>query len=369
MEQQFRSKVFYSSIVYEISSLIKEDVIFTNEEGIIVASTDPSRIDQFHEGALIAVQQRKLMHMTEELTRKLKGVRKGVVIPIIFDEGKPIGVIGITGEPEKVAPYAMLVQKVTRLLVQDFLIQMNQERKIRELEFFIYDWLNSKEIDHSIIERGSFFRIQIKNYEQVIIMRLLNSFENLTVNELNLLKKLWGDENDTLFIRWGQNKILILTKGYIKELLRNKLETFIKKVESNLKVEVLIGVGQPTSYDRLYKSLQQAEKASSGKSNQSKIVFEDELRFDLLMNELKIETKQLFVNRTIAPIINNEVLFETLKVWFENNMSLQKTSEQLFIHKNTLQYRLRKIEELTNLKVNRLHDLVLLYVGYRFFVE
>lgn len=369
MEQQFRSKVFYSSIVYEISSLINEDVIFTNEEGIIVASTDPSRINQFHEGALLAVQQRKLMHMTEELSRKLKGVRKGVVIPIIFDDSKPIGVIGITGEPEDVAPYAMLVQKVTRLLVQDFLIQMNQERQIRELEFFIYDWLYSKEINESIIERGKFFRIQIKNYEQVIIMKLLNSYENLSVNELHLLKKLWGDENGALFIRWGQNKILIITKRYIKELLRNKLVSFIQKVESNLNVKVLMGVGQPTSYDRLYTSLQQAEKASSVKSNKSKILFEDELRFDLLMNDVKNETKELFVKRTIAPIINDEVLFETLKIWIENNMSNQKASEQLYIHKNTLQYRLKKIEELTELKLNQLHDLVLLYVGYRFIVD
>jgi carbohydrate diacid regulator len=131
----------------------------------------------------------------------------------------------------------------------------------------------------------------------------------------------------------------------------------------------LIGVGQPTSYDRLYKSLQQAEKASSVKSCKSKIVFEDELRLDLLMNDVKNETKELFVERTIAPIMKDEILFETLKVWIENNMSNQKASEQLYIHKNTIQYRLKKIEELTNLKLNQLHDLVLLYVGYRLIVE
>lgn len=75
------------------------------------------------------------------------------------------------------------------------------------------------------------------------------------------------------------------------------------------------------------------------------------------------------MERTIAPIMKDEILFETLKVWIENNMSNQKASEQLYIHKNTIQYRLKKIEELTNLKLNQLHDLVLLYVGYRLIVE
>ena len=36
-----------------------------------------------------------------------------------------------------------------------------------------------------------------------------------------------------------------------------------------------------------------------------------------------------------------------LKVYFSTDMSLKDTSEKIFLHKNTLQYKLNRIEKLT----------------------
>src|SRR5699024_3334106 len=129
-----------------------------------------ARINNFHEGAFIAMKSKKNMEMTEALAAQLEGVRKGVVLPLILDE-KPLGVIGITGEPEIVRPYAMLVQKVAELFMQDSIIQTDRERQARELEFFVFDWLNSKEITKSLIERSNFLGINIKKYNRVAILR------------------------------------------------------------------------------------------------------------------------------------------------------------------------------------------------------
>lgn len=46
-------------IVSEIAELIKEDVILTDRRGFIQASTDKERINQFHEGALISLREKK----------------------------------------------------------------------------------------------------------------------------------------------------------------------------------------------------------------------------------------------------------------------------------------------------------------------
>ncbi|MEF3693034.1 MAG: helix-turn-helix domain-containing protein, partial [Acholeplasmataceae bacterium] len=40
-------------------------------------------------------------------------------------------------------------------------------------------------------------------------------------------------------------------------------------------------------------------------------------------------------------------LIELLKVFYKENGSIEKTSEKMFIHKNTLQYRLNKITQIT----------------------
>ena len=74
----------YTNVVNEVNNLIKEEVILINEEGVIVASTDPSRVNDFHEGGLLSIQRKEKMIMTEELTSSLKGVRKGVCLPIVM---------------------------------------------------------------------------------------------------------------------------------------------------------------------------------------------------------------------------------------------------------------------------------------------
>src|SRR5699024_2098036 len=98
MKRLFQTNHIFSLLVWEIQKLINEDVIVTNEYGKIVASTDESRLNKFHEGALLAIKQRKQLMMTKEHTLNLAGVKKGILLPIIIDQ-QPIGVLGITGTP------------------------------------------------------------------------------------------------------------------------------------------------------------------------------------------------------------------------------------------------------------------------------
>ncbi|MFC0309861.1 PucR family transcriptional regulator, partial [Gallibacterium trehalosifermentans] len=56
-------------------------------------------------------------------------------------------------------------------------------------------------------------------------------------------------------------------------------------------------------------------------------------------------------------------LRKTLQQYFLSNCDLTLTSEKLFIHTNTLRYRLKKIEQLTHLKFNDINDLFILYLS------
>src|SRR5699024_8043791 len=98
MQPLFQTNKIFTSLVIEITNLINENVIITDETGTIVASTEKNRIGQFHEGAFLAMQKKEKMVMTEGLTTKLQGVRAGIVLPVII-ENSPYGVLGITGEP------------------------------------------------------------------------------------------------------------------------------------------------------------------------------------------------------------------------------------------------------------------------------
>lgn len=70
-------------------------------------------------------------------------------------------------------------------------------------------------------------------------------------------------------------------------------------------------------------------------------MFEEELRFEMLQYDSDYRIKELFIKRTIAPLLSDKNLLMTLDSWLANNMSIQQTAESLNIHKNTL-YSVRK---------------------------
>ena len=61
---------------------------------------------------------------------------------------------------------------------------------------------------------------------------------------------------------------------------------------------------------------------------------------------------------------NETQYFETLKVYLLNEMSYQKTAEKLFIHKNTVIYRIRRIEELFRLNLKDCRVITALYLSF-----
>lgn len=357
----------YHSVVEQVYELIKENVILTNEKGFIVASTDRSRISNFHEGAMLAIKERKKMIITEEFAKLLKGVRPGIVLPIIIDE-KAVSAIGITGDPTVVQPYGLLVQKMTELFIKESMIQHNQERLAREIDFFVYDWFHSKRIDKSFIERSCFFNINLQKYNQVMLIKMNKPTLQLSYKDMDQLKQIWNIE-DTLFVRWGQDKLYMIMEQIENKLLRKKIINFLDKIKELLEVEAVVGVGQPTSYENIQESYKQADLAASIATEKNPIIFEEDLRFEILLYELKEKSKAKFVERSIMPIQKEKVLLNTLEAWFDHHMSIQETAKFLHIHKNTLHYRLKKIEEVTGLSLNNVEHLSILYIGYRFLYE
>lgn len=62
-----------------------------------------------------------------------------------------------------------------------------------------------------------------------------------------------------------------------------------------------------------------------------------------------------------ADNLNQGELIETLQVYLKNNMSVDATARELFIHNNTIRYRLKKIESYTGMSLKSVSDLTMLY--------
>jgi carbohydrate diacid regulator len=55
---------------------------------------------------------------------------------------------------------------------------------------------------------------------------------------------------------------------------------------------------------------------------------------------------------------------ELLQTFVKNNGSIKKTSEEYYIHKNTLQYRLNKLKDITGYDPRTIEGIVVLYIAF-----
>src|SRR5690625_2324327 len=239
MTQQYVThKHIFTSLVRELNQLLDGEVIITNEAGVIMASTDSKRIGTFHEGAKIAMEKKHRMNMTGERSRKLEGVRKGVVLPILIHE-EPIAVLGINGEPQ-----ATIVKKGVVLFILYSMQQMNLEKQARDLEFFVYDWLHRKADAQSLMERAEFFHINIEAYHQVILCEVKEKDVHLTYQDIESIRMLWDQKGDALIVRWGLGKWLLIVKDISDKTLKQQLKQFIQVVHQHMDMHIIVGCGQ-----------------------------------------------------------------------------------------------------------------------------
>lgn len=66
---------------------------------------------------------------------------------------------------------------------------------------------------------------------------------------------------------------------------------------------------------------------------------------------------------SILDEIQNQELTETLMKYFDNGASLEKTAESMFTHKNTIKYRLNRIQEKTGLSLRQPDENFQLYLA------
>ncbi len=350
-------------IIKEVRRLIDEDIIIVDISGMIIASTDSSRIGSFHEGALLSSREQKKMIITKDLENHLKGVKAGINLPILYQHNV-VGVIGITGNPEKVSSYGELLKKMTELLIQESYYAEQMELESRALETFVFDWLHINEKTPEFVKRAEHLNIDL-NLERQVVMGFIKSETEIPLRDISnhLQQSSFLKENE-IFVRWGNERFLLLLTDRSKEQTQNILQLIKRNLEDSFTVKISFGVGSEEPL--LKKSFEEAERALKVAKRKNSIQFDDDLTLDMLTHEISSSVQMEFVNRTIVHLQKDLDLLKTLLEFIQQNQSIKETADSLHIHVNTLSYRFNKIEELTGLHPKNFTDLAALYLGILF---
>ncbi|WP_440897637.1 PucR family transcriptional regulator [Amphibacillus sp. Q70] len=158
--------------------------------------------------------------------------------------------------------------------------------------------------------------------------------------------------------------LLISTEKKLKNLNIFKLLYSIKKKPNHYE-DYKIGVSSIKSITETNLAVEEAifsVQINEVVGDSTTIDFEQVKIYKLIHDIYGDETSN-FIQDTLKGVLNNKNLMETLQVYFQQNERLKDTSEELYIHINTLHYRLNKIELETGLKLAKMSEKVRLYLA------
>lgn len=230
----------------------------------------------------------------------------------------------------------------------------------------------------AVINKGKIYNWDLtKDYIPILV----NFTKPLARNEAEyvyyLLSKKISRDNDKHIVGLKDNDIVILYEitgkidddGYKKDI-----SLFYKWINEALEkrydVYLTIG-GFYNSIDKLYKSYNEAKTISKlcQKMNSKRdIYYFDELILQKIIYDFKddINIKKLY-SQTVHVLEDydnkkNTELLKTLKVYLDNNSNLELSAKELFVHINTMKYRIDKIEKLTNTSLHTVEGLVAFFI-------
>ncbi|KUO51070.1 MAG: hypothetical protein APF76_16375 [Desulfitibacter sp. BRH_c19] len=216
------------------------------------------------------------------------------------------------------------------------------------------------------IDDFAILKNQKTNRELIEIKKLIQSYAKSC---------LYFQQHKTM-LKYRSDKLCILcqlAKDCTKEHLDNMAKQLQKAVKDNLAISVSVGFGKyHANLGDLPVIYKEAEKALSiGKKLWKKeytVFYEDLGVYKLFANVEGKGELNSYYHSTVHPLMRHDKeyssdLMMTLEAFLDNNGSIKETSENLYLHRHTLRYRLNKIKEITNLDPQDCQDRFKLQMG------
>lgn len=328
-------------LVKETSKVLNLNINIMNEKGVIIATGDPSRLDSIHEGALEVVTTGQLLEITSENHEQLRGTQLGINLPIHFQD-KIVGVIGITGEPKMIGDRGGLVKMMAELMIKQAYMASQMEWHQRTKEMIIEELLKQEPN-----------AINIERWLSLLNMKLTSPFVISLVEVFDysfsghLLIKNTEDVIGKGKVLAGfvhGNKLLLLLSGVSHEEAKKKLKLLYQEFEK-MKVHARLAYS-PLIHHLLYanQGYRECEIALAISQSEKKIISYTDIEPEALVHQIDSKLAKQFTERILQGEGDLKNHLDTLQAFFDSNFNIKEAAKKLYIHRNTLIYRLNKIK-------------------------
>ena len=292
----------------------------------------------------------------------------------IFDEHQLEFVLIAHGDTDDV----YMVGKLAVLQIQTLLVAYREKF---DKDNFIKNLLLDNLLLVDIYNRAKKLHIEV-GVRRVVF--LVESHENMDGTVQEALKEFFSAEGNDFVTAVDEKNIIVVKElapddGYeqVQKIAESMLDMLSSEVMLSTRVSYGTIVNEIKEVSRSYKEAKMALEVGKIFFVERHIVAYNALGIGRLIYQLPIPLCKMFIKEIFADVSPDdfdEETLETISKFFENNLNVSETSRQLFIHRNTLVYRLDKLDRATGLDLRVFDDAItfqiaLMVVKYMKYME
>lgn len=292
----------------------------------------------------------------------------------IFDEHQLEFVLIAHGDTDDV----YMVGKLAVLQIQTLLVAYREKF---DKDNFVKNLLLDNLLLVDIYNRAKKLHIEV-GVRRVVF--LVESHENMDGTVQEALKEFFAAEGNDFVTAVDEKNIIVVKElapddGYeqVQKIAESMLDMLSSEVMLSTRVSYGTIVNEIKEVSRSYKEAKMALEVGKIFFVERHIVAYNALGIGRLIYQLPIPLCKMFIKEIFADVSPDdfdEETLETISKFFENNLNVSETSRQLFIHRNTLVYRLDKLDRATGLDLRVFDDAItfqiaLMVVKYMKYME
>ena len=346
------SNRLFQGIIHQMKDAVNRTIGVVDSMGTIICCSDLGRIG---EGGLV--------QFGDDFTSVMPKVIGGKTYMAVGNSAHPDSVVFVDGDDDAAADFAKLIAVSLGSIKQYYDEKFDKSNFIKNV---ILDNILQGDIYLKTRELG----INNEVPRSVLLIRTPERSE-IPVNEA--VAKLFPDKNKDLVISINETDVALVKEvracNDVKDL-EKLARSIVDTLHTEYYVNCLIGVGTIVNgikdLPRSFKEAQIALEVGKVFDTEKIIVTYENLGIARLIYQLPTtlcETflREIFKKGSIVGL-DQETLF-TIQKFFENNLNVSETSRKLFVHRNTLVYRLEKIKKLTGLDLREFDDAIVFKVA------
>lgn len=205
------------------------------------------------------------------------------------------------------------------------------------------------------------------------IVFLIRQVDKCDIAAVDVLQSLFPDKQRDFIISISESD-LVLVKEVRMNVDTKEFIKLAKTIEETLNAELLIktviGIGTIAANLKdlaaSYKEAQVAIEVGKVFDTEKNIISYENLGIGRIIYQLPTTLCEMFLSEVFKKnsidALDSETLF-TIQKFFENNLNVSETSRKLFVHRNTLVYRLEKIKKITGLDLREFDHAIIFKVA------